>query len=98
MNHLRAIAIAALAMATAPVSTWAQTADAMRGERVFRTCAACHSLERDRNMTGPSLTELWNRKAGGLASFMRYSPALKASGVVWNDRTLDDWINDPQHL
>ena len=49
-------------------------------------------------MTGPSLAELWNRKAGSLASFSRYSPALKSANIVWNDKTLDDWITNPQHL
>ena len=49
-------------------------------------------------MTGSSLAALWNRKAGSLASFSRYSPALKSANIVWNDRTLDDWITDPQHL
>jgi hypothetical protein len=29
--------------------------DAERGERDFRVCAPCHSLEPDRNMTGPNL-------------------------------------------
>jgi cytochrome c len=76
----------------------AQTGDQARGERIFRACAACHSLEPNRNMTGPSLAEVWNRKAGGLPSFTRYSPALKASGVIWEDKTLDEWIRDPQHF
>jgi cytochrome c len=49
-------------------------------------------------MTGPSLAELWNRKAGSLPSFPRYSPALKSSGIVWNDDTLDVWLKDPQHF
>jgi cytochrome c len=49
-------------------------------------------------MTGPSLAGLWNRKAGSLASFSRYSAALQSANVVWNDKTLDDWITDPQHL
>ena len=49
-------------------------------------------------MTGPSLAGLWNRKAGSLASFSRYSSALKSANIVWNDKTLDDWITDPQHL
>lgn len=70
----------------------------VRGQRVFSACAQCHSLEPDRNMTGPSLAELWNRKAGSLASFSRYSPALQSSDVVWNDKTIDEWIKDPQHL
>ena len=49
-------------------------------------------------MTGPSLADVWNRKAGSLASFSRYSPALKSASIVWNDKTLDEWINDPQHV
>jgi cytochrome c len=69
-----------------------------RGQRVFSACAACHSLQADQNMTGPSLASVWNRKAGSLASFNRYSPALQSSNIFWNDKTLDDWIADPQHL
>ncbi|MFY9837659.1 MAG: c-type cytochrome [Xanthobacteraceae bacterium] len=69
-----------------------------RGQRVFGACAACHSLQPEQNMTGPSLAGIWNRKAGSLASFNRYSPALQSANIVWNDKTLDDWITDPQHL
>lgn len=76
----------------------AERGNAARGERVYRACVACHSLEPNRNMTGPSLAELWNRKAGSLASFPRYSPALKSAGIIWNDDTLDEWIKDPQHF
>jgi cytochrome c len=76
----------------------AQRSDVDRGQRDFRACAACHSLEPGRNMTGPSLADLWSRKAGGLASFERYSDALKSSGIVWDDNTLDEWLTDPQHL
>ncbi len=49
-------------------------------------------------MTGPSLAGLWNRKAGALASFSRYSPAMKSADMTWNDKTLDQWIEDAQHL
>ena len=72
--------------------------EANRGQRVFGACAACHSLEPNRSMTGPSLAGLWDRKAGSLPSFPRYSSALQASGTAWNDKTLDEWITDPQHL
>jgi cytochrome c len=48
--------------------------------------------------TGPSLAEVWNRKSGSLASFARYSPALKSAGIIWNDDTLGEWIKDPQHF
>ena len=78
--------------------TLAESGDAARGERMYRACAPCHALEPDRNMTGPSLAEIWNRKSGSLPSFPRYSPALKSSGIVWTDDTLDEWIKDPQHF
>lgn len=73
----------------------AETGDASRGQQDFRACAPCHSLEPDRNMTGPSLANLWGRKAGSLPSFDRYSDALKASGIIWDDRALDGWLTDP---
>src|SRR5262249_6138765 len=76
----------------------AQKANPTQGQRIFGACAACHSLQPDRNMTGPSLANLWNRKAGSLPSFTRYSPALRSSNIVWDDNTLDAWIKDPQHV
>jgi cytochrome c len=49
-------------------------------------------------MTGPSLANLWGRKAGALPSFDRYSDALKSSGIIWDDRALDGWLTDPQRM
>jgi cytochrome c len=76
----------------------AQQGDASRGQRDFRVCTPCHSLEPDRNMTGPSLAGLWGRRAGSLPSFDRYSDALKASGIIWDDRSLDAWLTDPERM
>jgi cytochrome c len=56
MKHHLLVAIAMLALTT-PYMAVAESADAARGERVYRACAACHSLEPNRNMTGPSLAE-----------------------------------------
>jgi cytochrome c len=98
MKSLPALVAAALALTVLIEPAAAQTGDAARGERVFRACAPCHSLEADRNMSGPSLADLWNRKAGTFPSFSRYSPALKSSGLIWNDKTLDAWLADPQHV
>lgn len=69
--------------------------DAKRGAKVFEQCAACHSLERGRHMTGPSLAGIWGRKAGSAQGFGRYSEALKNSGVVWNESSLDAWLQSP---
>jgi cytochrome c len=70
--------------------------DPEHGGALFRACTACHSLVPDRNMTGPSLAGVWGRKAGGLKSFERYSPALKSSGIVWDEKSLDAWLKAPQ--
>ena len=98
MVRFAAILTGTLAGALLVAPANAQTGNTNRGQRVFGACAACHSLEPNRNMTGPSLAELWNRKAGTLQSFHRYSTALQSSGIVWNDKTLDGWLKDPQHL
>src|SRR6267378_3834968 len=91
-----AIAVVATIASVSPAL--AQSGDAARGQQDFRACAPCHSLEPDRNMTGPSLANLWGRKAGGLPSFDRYSNALKSSGIIWDDRALDGWLTDPQRM
>lgn len=91
-------AIIALAIFASLSSAVAAPGDAARGERDFRACAPCHSLEPDRNMTGPSLANLWGRKAGSLPNFDRYSDALKSSGIIWDDRALDGWLTDPQAM
>jgi cytochrome c len=98
MNRFPVVAIATLLLAAWPYRASAEPGAASRGERMYRACAPCHALEPDRNMTGPSLAEIWNRKAGSLPSFPRYSPALESSGIVWNDDTLSEWIKDPQHF
>src|SRR5713226_4501581 len=92
------VAIIAASLFAASSATGAEPGDPSRGARVFRTCAACHSLQADKNMTGPSLAGLWDRKAGSLASFGRYSPALKSASVVWDQQTLDEWLKDPRRF
>jgi len=98
MNRIQPVAIVTLMMIALTYRAMAEPGDAARGAPMYRACVACHSLEPNRNMTGPSLAEIWNRRAGSLPSFPRYSPALKSSGIIWNDDTLDEWIKDPQHF
>jgi len=95
MHRILFVALAAIPLSS-PLR--AQQDDVARGERDFRVCASCHSLEPDRNMTGPSLAGLWGRKAGSLPSFERYSDALRSSGIVWDDRSLDGWLTDPDRM
>jgi cytochrome c len=72
--------------------------DAGRGAKLFQNCAACHSATPGEHMTGPSLAGVWQRKAGSAEGFARYSDALKRSGAVWNEATLDAWLRNPAAL
>src|SRR5213075_2837821 len=60
-----------------------------RGARLFRKCSACHELSAATGgKAGPTLHGLFGRKAGEVPGYA-YSPALKASGLVWTDDTID---------
>jgi cytochrome c len=86
MKRVLVIGFCSAFASTAP----AADGDTGRGQQFYsRACSACHSLKPDTNMTGPSLAGLFGRKAGGLASFSRYSPAMKAAQHVWDYGTLD---------
>jgi cytochrome c len=69
--------------------------DAARGEKRFEECAACHAVAQGAESVGPSLHGVFGRKAGELADF-RFSPALKRSGITWNEHTVDTFVADPQ--
>jgi cytochrome c len=69
--------------------------DATHGERVYRQCTACHTL--DKNAIGPKHRDVFGRKAGSVADF-DYSAALKGSNIVWDEAKLDAWLTNPQAL
>ena len=67
--------------------------DPLRGETIYHKCQGCHSL--DRNRVGPKHMGLFGRQAGSLADF-DYSAAMKNSGIVWSEQTLDSFLADPR--
>src|SRR5258708_10003288 len=69
--------------------------DPKRGAQLFGQCMACHSVQADEHMTGPSLARIWNREAGSMPGFMRYSDPVKQSGITWNAAALDKWLANP---
>jgi cytochrome c len=91
---MRAVCLAAALIIAAAGAARAE-GDAARGEKRFEECVACHALEKDKESVGPSLYGVFGRKAGEGGDF-RYSPALKRSGIVWDERTIDTFIVDPQ--
>lgn len=88
-------AIATLALPFSVGPAWA-AGDPLRGAGVFQACAACHSITPGEQMTGPSLAKIWQRKAGTVEGFSRYSEAMKHVDVVWTEGSLDRWLNDPE--
>ena len=89
--------LAAIALLAATSMAGAQQGDVKRGEKVFENCRACHAADGQANEVGPALRGVVGRKAGERDDF-RYSPALKRSGIVWNAKTLDAFIADPQQV
>jgi cytochrome c len=67
----------------------------LRGAQLMLNCRRCHSIVAGLGNTGPSLIGIWNRQAGTLEGYDRYSPALRASNIVWTAETLDKWLKDP---
>ena len=66
--------------------------DPAAGEAIYSLCQGCHALEYNR--TGPKHCGLLGRRAGSVPGF-DYSPAMKRSALVWNEKTLDRFLADP---
>jgi len=67
--------------------------DTTRGEQIYHRCQGCHSI--DANRVGPRHAGLFGRHAGSLDDY-NYSDAMRASGVVWNETTLDQFLTAPR--
>jgi cytochrome c len=93
--RLPASVLAAMLAGAAAVDT-AAAADATHGQELYESrCGGCHSL--DANRVGPAHRGVYGRKAGSAPSFS-YSTAVKNATVVWEDKTLDAWLANPQAL
>ena len=71
------------------------TGDLAHGEKVFKKCAACHSIESGGgNKIGPALYNVVGRKIGGMDNY-KYSKALAAYGKEWNFEELNGFLIKP---
>tara|TARA_B100000963_G_scaffold149047_1_gene129970 strand:+ start:1420 stop:1836 length:417 start_codon:yes stop_codon:yes gene_type:complete len=70
--------------------------DVAAGEKVFKKCKACHVVNKEQNRTGPHLVNLFDRAAGSLEGYKKYSKAMKSSGIVWDEETLDVYLKAPK--
>jgi cytochrome c len=70
----------------------ASKGDPSSGEQVYARCMACHALTENR--IGPKHCGVFGRRAGTVAGF-DYSPALRRSKIVWNEKSLDAFLINP---
>ena len=73
----------------------AVSGDPKHGKALYQACTACHSI--DDNDIGPKHRGVFGRRAASVADYA-YSPALKESGIVWDQNTLDRWLTNPSAL
>ena len=65
------------------------------GEKVFKKCAACHSINKGgKNNIGPALYNVVGRKIGGIDNY-KYSKALAAYGKEWSFEELNGFLIKP---
>ena len=71
------------------------TGDLATGEKVFKKCAACHSIVKGgKNNIGPALYNVVNRKIGSVNDY-KYSKALSEYGKEWTFEELNGYLIKP---
>lgn len=87
--------LAAAGLTVAAASPALAAGDPVRGKATFAQCASCHKVDNSGKSTiGPNLFRVVGRVSGTLPGF-NYSPAMKNARKVWNDQSLDVYLNAP---
>ena len=69
--------------------------DLATGEKVFKKCAACHSIAKGgKNAIGPALYNVVSRKIGSVSDY-KYSKALSEYGKEWTFEELNGYLIKP---
>ena len=74
--------------------------DALKGEKVFKKCMACHTALDQTNKIGPYLTGVVGRKVAAIEGF-NYSDGMKeyaATGAAWDEATLTAYLESPKTI
>ena len=95
MKTLGFVALALVLFGTIAARDAIAAGDAAKGQHVFNQCRICHSLEKGRNLVGPSLNGVISRKSGTVEGY-RYSDAMAKAGIVWSDETLAKYLKNPR--
>jgi cytochrome c len=92
----RVLGVIAVAVLETLLVAHAGAQDAAAGKQVFTQCSVCHSVDGS-NGVGPTLKGIVGSKAGEVPGF-RFSRAMKGSNITWDDKTLSDFLTDPQKV
>ncbi len=66
------------------------------GEKVFKKCAACHSIAKGGgNKIGPALWGVLGRQAGAVSDY-KYSKAMAAHGKTWSFEEINSFLIKPK--
>ena len=69
--------------------------DVVSGEKIFKKCAACHSINKGgKNMIGPALYNVVGRAVGRVNDY-KYSKALTSYGKEWTFEELNGFLQKP---
>ena len=69
--------------------------DAASGEKIFKKCAACHSINKGgKNKIGPALYNVVGRTVGGLDDY-KYSKTLASYDKQWTFEELNGFLQKP---
>ena len=85
-----------LTLLMAPVIVVAEQAKPVAAPAAFNNaCRTCHSIKEGDHRIGPSLHKIFGGKAGTRPGF-NSSAALKNSGLTWDEKSLDRFIENPE--
>ena len=90
----------ALAMFLSGLTTAFAEGDAGQGEKVFKKCMQCHTIEPGKKKIGPSLAGVIGRQAGTLGGY-KYSKSMiefGEAGNSWDAALLDTYLTKPRNL
>jgi cytochrome c len=61
-------------------------------------CRTCHSVRAGDHRLGPSLYGILGTRAGTVSGYGRSAQGLRESGLIWDEATLDRFIENPDRL
>ncbi|KAL6440487.1 hypothetical protein ACFW04_003186 [Cataglyphis niger] len=71
--------------------------DPVNGKKMFmKMCAACHTTEKGgKHKLGPNLHGIIGKTSGTTPGF-NYTETMKEKAVVWNEKTLNEYLELPK--